>query len=268
MRYVAADLLATLGGNSSPSAKDLKSILGSAGIEANKRLNKVNALQVGHARTDQEVDYYYREAGQDFTVRCSFDSDETWKIFCRENCEGENLLIKTKKDTDKKGRYRTEHSKRSFLSSPAVSVSISAVTQSDSGQYTCGLGDSLSSASFRGFRLLVVDALLDGNKDHVFFKTAGSSLTVGCRFSFSGRTKSFCRGKCEGDKILVQTDGVRAQRGPYGVGYEEGTFPVSSTIIYVTIEQLTPSDSGQYRCHLDRTIGTDSYSNFRVSVID
>ncbi|XP_061741090.1 60S acidic ribosomal protein P2 [Nerophis ophidion] len=42
MRYVAAYLLAVLGGNSSPSAKDIKAILGSVGIEADdERLNKV-----------------------------------------------------------------------------------------------------------------------------------------------------------------------------------------------------------------------------------
>ncbi|XP_043932553.1 60S acidic ribosomal protein P2 isoform X2 [Protopterus annectens] len=42
MRYVAAYLLATLGGNSSPSAKDIKKILDSVGIEADDtRLNKV-----------------------------------------------------------------------------------------------------------------------------------------------------------------------------------------------------------------------------------
>ncbi|XP_007253399.2 60S acidic ribosomal protein P2 [Astyanax mexicanus] len=42
MRYVAAYLLAVLGGNTSPSAKDIKNILGSVGIEANdERLNKV-----------------------------------------------------------------------------------------------------------------------------------------------------------------------------------------------------------------------------------
>lgn len=115
------------------------------------------ALQVGNGRTDREVDYYYIEAGEDFTVRCSFDSTGTWKFFCRENCEGENLLIKTKKETDQSGRYRHEYEKGSILSSPVVSVSISYVTQSDSRLYTCGLGDSLSSASFRGFRLLVVD---------------------------------------------------------------------------------------------------------------
>lgn len=44
MRYVAAYLLAALGGNTSPSAKDIKDILGSVGIEADdERLNKVIA---------------------------------------------------------------------------------------------------------------------------------------------------------------------------------------------------------------------------------
>lgn len=43
MRYVAAYLLAVLGGNSNPSAKDIKNILGSVGIEADdERLNKVD----------------------------------------------------------------------------------------------------------------------------------------------------------------------------------------------------------------------------------
>ncbi|KAK6321761.1 hypothetical protein J4Q44_G00087370 [Coregonus suidteri] len=44
MRYVAAYLLAVLGGNTSPSSKDIKTILGSVGIEAeNERLDKVVA---------------------------------------------------------------------------------------------------------------------------------------------------------------------------------------------------------------------------------
>ncbi|KAM4611035.1 large ribosomal subunit protein P2-like isoform 2-T2 [Polymixia lowei] len=42
MRYVAAYLLASLGGNTNPSAKNIKEILGSVGIEADdERLNKV-----------------------------------------------------------------------------------------------------------------------------------------------------------------------------------------------------------------------------------
>ncbi|XP_050305509.1 60S acidic ribosomal protein P2 [Anthonomus grandis grandis] len=42
MRYVAAYLLAVLGGNAAPKAADLEKILGSVGIEADsERLNKV-----------------------------------------------------------------------------------------------------------------------------------------------------------------------------------------------------------------------------------
>ncbi|CAI9562097.1 unnamed protein product [Staurois parvus] len=42
MRYMAAYLLATLGGNSNPSAKDIKKILSSVGIDADEeRLGKV-----------------------------------------------------------------------------------------------------------------------------------------------------------------------------------------------------------------------------------
>ena len=42
MRYVAAYLLAALGSAASPSAKDIKAILSSVGIEADdERLNKV-----------------------------------------------------------------------------------------------------------------------------------------------------------------------------------------------------------------------------------
>jgi large subunit ribosomal protein LP2 len=42
MRYVAAYLLATLGGNASPSADDVKAILSSVGIDADAaKLDKV-----------------------------------------------------------------------------------------------------------------------------------------------------------------------------------------------------------------------------------
>ncbi|XP_077177519.1 large ribosomal subunit protein P2 [Paroedura picta] len=42
MRYIAAYLLAVLGGNDSPSSKDLKKILDSVGIETDdERMNKV-----------------------------------------------------------------------------------------------------------------------------------------------------------------------------------------------------------------------------------
>lgn len=58
MRYVAAYLLAALGGNASPSAKDIKNILGSVGIEADdERLNKVWDIYYNGNYTENKLFY-------------------------------------------------------------------------------------------------------------------------------------------------------------------------------------------------------------------
>ncbi|XP_029428203.1 60S acidic ribosomal protein P2-like [Rhinatrema bivittatum] len=55
MRYVAAYLLAVLGGNNSPSAKEIKKILDSVGIDTdNERLNKVIS-ELGGKNVDDVV---------------------------------------------------------------------------------------------------------------------------------------------------------------------------------------------------------------------
>lgn len=53
MRYVAAYMLAVLGGNASPKASDVESILGSVGIDADAE--KVRIL---HLRKDMPREYY------------------------------------------------------------------------------------------------------------------------------------------------------------------------------------------------------------------
>jgi len=53
MRYVAAYLLAALGGNESPSADDIKTILSSVGIDADdERLGKVVSELAGKSIAD------------------------------------------------------------------------------------------------------------------------------------------------------------------------------------------------------------------------
>ncbi|XP_013855552.1 polymeric immunoglobulin receptor, partial [Austrofundulus limnaeus] len=137
-------------------------------------------------------------------------------------------------------------------------------SQSDSGLYRCGLGRSSSSASFVGFRLVVADALLKEDKVHHFKKTSGSSLTLGCSFSFSGRRQFFCGGRCD-DEILLQTDRVRAENGRYRIDYKVTN---GGSFVFVTINQLITSDSGPYRCALDSTNQRGSYRDFTVSVTD
>ncbi|XP_033987632.1 uncharacterized protein LOC117483411 [Trematomus bernacchii] len=98
----------------------------------------------------------------------------------------------------------------------------------------------------------------------------GGNITVRCSFSFSGGRKIFCKGKCEEGNILVETTGDSAQRGRYSIDYKEGTYPVSETVLYVSITKLTKSDAGRYQCGLeDRPfIFFDSYQDIEIRVTD
>ncbi|KAM9751754.1 uncharacterized protein ACNS7B_008500 [Menidia menidia] len=107
-------------------------------------------------------------------------------------------------------------------------------------------------------------ALLEKSQQEPFSIEAGSSLTVGCNFKVSGNKKSFCRGDCSnGGEILVQTDGVRAEKGRYRIGYVDGKY--AGGVLYVSITQLNQSDSGGYRCYLER-FGFDGSTEFSIQV--
>ncbi|XP_030589893.1 uncharacterized protein LOC115783278 [Archocentrus centrarchus] len=94
----------------------------------------------------------------------------------------------------------------------------------------------------------------------------GGSVTVECSFSFSGRTKFLCKDKCE--DVLIETEASTAQRGRYSIRYKEGTFPVSSTVLRVSVTQLAKSDSGRYSCGLKRPFLPDSHQEFELRVTD
>ncbi|XP_024865541.1 polymeric immunoglobulin receptor-like isoform X1 [Kryptolebias marmoratus] len=222
------------------------------------------SLQVG---TVDALNHYYREPGEKLSIRCGFSRlYGSQKIFCRENCEGENLLISTSQKTAQRGRYGTEYKedglKDFYQGSPVLIVSVSHLTQSDSGLYRCGLGDSSSTTQYVQFRVLVADAVLKETKVH-FSKTAGSSLTVGCFFGHHGNRQFLCRGRCDED-VLIQTDKVRAENGRYRIEYEKRA---AGSVVFVTIDQLIQADSGSYRCSLDLT-NQAFYRDFTVSVTD
>ncbi|KAI3357829.1 hypothetical protein L3Q82_016226 [Scortum barcoo] len=74
--------------------------------------------------------------------------------------------------------------------------------------------------------------------------TEGGNITVGCSFNFSGKKRIFCKNDCEEKDILVETEKDRAQNGRYSIEYKEGSYPLSPTLLYVSITNLTKSDSG------------------------
>ncbi|XP_026010781.1 polymeric immunoglobulin receptor-like isoform X2 [Astatotilapia calliptera] len=217
------------------------------------------ALQDGNPEVTDAQILHYGVIGGDFKAGFSFESPGTWKMFCREECEGENILINTTDVRAQTGRYSIEYEIELIY---VLSVSISKLTESDSGQYSCGLGGSSSSASLTQFVIVVAEALLDGNDDQLkhFDKETGSSLTVGCSFKLPGNRAFFCRGKCGRGNLLVDTNDVKAQSDRYNIGYDSG-------VLYVSITQLTKSDSGRYRCLLSGSSSSSS-RDFEVTVTD
>lgn len=91
---------------------------------------------------------------------------------------------------------------------------------------------------------------------------------MACHFSLSGRRTFLCKDECTNEDILIETKSDTAQNGRYSLKYKEGTFPVSSTVVYVGITQLNKSDSGWYKCGLERPYMLDSYCEFEIRVTD
>ncbi|KAI9515699.1 hypothetical protein NQZ68_023351 [Dissostichus eleginoides] len=73
------------------------------------------------------------------------------KVFCKEPCQQEDILIETTDATAQRGRYSSDYKDGVFL------VTITQLNKSDSGRYGCGAGPSLKQAVYRDIEIIVVD---------------------------------------------------------------------------------------------------------------
>jgi len=130
-------------------------------------------------RTKEEP--FYREAGSSLTVGCSFKVGGSTKYFCRGRCK-ENILVQTGGDRVQRGRY----SIRYVDTTPGrvLYVTISQLTQADSGRYGCYLDRTFIPDGSREFTISVTDGefLLNQNALNVSgrLKHVLSSVTDSC----------------------------------------------------------------------------------------
>ncbi|XP_071394360.1 CMRF35-like molecule 8 [Centroberyx affinis] len=90
----------------------------------------------------------------------------------------------------------------------------------------------------------------------------GENITLACSFTSAGNSKKFfCKGECKNENILIETDKDKDQNGRYSIEDKR------TGLFYVTITQLTKSDSGSYRCGVDRLL-TRTYKEFNITVTD
>ncbi|PWA33835.1 hypothetical protein CCH79_00021055, partial [Gambusia affinis] len=92
--------------------------------------------------------------GEKITVGCKFYFSGIKMFFCKEICEGENILIETSEDTAQKGRYSTRF-KALDTGTFVLNVSINELKRADAGRYRCGLDNP--GVRFDDFDLIVTE---------------------------------------------------------------------------------------------------------------
>uniref|UniRef100_A0A3Q0R5Y8 Immunoglobulin domain-containing protein n=1 Tax=Amphilophus citrinellus TaxID=61819 RepID=A0A3Q0R5Y8_AMPCI len=95
----------------------------------------------------------------------------------------------------------------------------------------------------------------------------GGNITVQCSFYVFGKWKLVCKEECQ-ENILIKTTKDAARRGRYFITYKAERFPTHHAFLYVSITQLQKSDSGLYRCYLDRRSDPYLYEGFQLNVIE
>ncbi|KAF7641373.1 hypothetical protein LDENG_00283390 [Lucifuga dentata] len=91
--------------------------------------------------------------GGNITAECSFKwAKNNRKLFCRNTCDGNNLLIQTNKDVDQNGRFIIEDKRTG-----SFRITITRLKKSDSGWYRCGVERSVVN-SYDDFEIDVSDA--------------------------------------------------------------------------------------------------------------
>ncbi|XP_034056942.1 polymeric immunoglobulin receptor-like [Gymnodraco acuticeps] len=201
--------------------------------------------------------------GDDVRFKCSFPSYRSRKFFCKEPCRQKDILIETTDAPAQRGRYSSDDKDGGFF------VTISQLTKSDSGRYRCAAVTSLTEALYEDIEIIVVDAMLDGgpSAEKTIDARTGGNITVRCNIIHYRADKYFCKEECKkGDNLVETISKSDQENGRYRIRYTQ-IIP-TGYFLYVSIDQLTQSDSGWYRCGLGRPDSKDLYERFRLIVTD
>ncbi|XP_042347772.1 polymeric immunoglobulin receptor-like isoform X2 [Plectropomus leopardus] len=226
----------------------------------------ISALCAGNAGlVSAKPNTYAIAEGGTVSIKCTLTLSGNMKFFCKDECKAEDILIKTEDVRAQSGRFSIKY-KNASSGRGILTVTITNVTKSDSGRYRCGLGKTLAPKSYRDFEVRVLDAApLDVNSGFTRTETEGGDITYPCSDTVYGRRKFFCKEKCfKQDNVLIETDGNKTQSGRYSIEYREKSVPG----LYVTIREVTKSDTGWYRCGYGRASSQDSYKRFQIIIID
>lgn len=221
----------------------------------------LSALCAGNYGTAFALRTYMGPEGGNGTINCYLSSSEGRKFFCKNNCDADDLLIKTDGTSAQSGRYSVKYDGESS-GRRIVSVTITNLIKSDAGNYRSGLGES-SISTYCEFGVRVSDGILAKNSGFIVTEMEGGKISYGCSDTVFGQRKFLCKNRCKSQEdVLVDTNDATAQRGRYSLKYDAG----STYGLYVTMDQVTTSDTGWYRCGYGNPKSPDSYRDKQIIV--
>ncbi|KAM9751514.1 polymeric immunoglobulin receptor-like isoform 2-T2 [Menidia menidia] len=197
--------------------------------------------------------------GDSISFGCAFDPPPGSRFFTKGAPEGEVLLVGAGNASAQRGWFILG------LDGGIFYVGITQLRTSDSGLYSCGVGDPASPDLQRQFELRVTAKLCGAPPPEVLVcsEAEGGAIRVTCSFPSADLfSLFFCRGQCRKEDVLVEAGGPSAQRGRFGIQYE------SRGVFHVTVSNLTASDADLYRCGVDITSAPNPCSAVEIRVTE
>ncbi|XP_030278800.1 uncharacterized protein LOC115584964 isoform X1 [Sparus aurata] len=200
--------------------------------------------------------------GGNGSITCYPSLSGNKKFFCKKECKADGILVKTKGVRAQNGRFSIKY--RTESGRGVLTVTITNLTKSDAGRYRSGLGTGLIPDSYRNFEIRVSDELPFGNTGFVRTDIEGENITFGCSGTVYSKQKFLCKDECKTeDDIIIKTGANKSKRGRYSIEYIKG----STFGLYVTITNVSKSDTGWYKCGYGRALSPDSSYTFSIFVI-
>ncbi|KAK2850846.1 hypothetical protein Q5P01_007122 [Channa striata] len=213
---------------------------------------------------DPQLPIFTGREGESGTIFCHLNKSGSTKFFCRDECQGDDVLVKTDGARANSGKYNLTYSDKSSELG-VMSVTITNLTQSDSGRYRCSFGKSLLPGTFSDFEVRVTHESFTKDYGFIQTNTEGENVTYPCQKAPNTNGFFFCKDTCtRTEDILIETDLTTGQSGRYSIKYDD-----SSTFgLYVTITRAKKSDTGWYKCGYGRPFSPDASSAFPVIIVE
>ncbi|XP_041668525.1 uncharacterized protein LOC121526166 [Cheilinus undulatus] len=215
-----------------------------------------------------KLNIYTGATGGNGTILCGFTAHGDKKFFCKHDCKGENILVETHGVMAANGRYSISYTEVSTAGSSSeqsnLAVTITNLTKSDSARYRCGIEETNTTQVYADFEVRVVDDPVHGNNWFARTNIEGETFARRCGIDLGPQGWKFlCRDDCTKTEDVILETIIAAQSSRVSLHYIDNSFHG----LFLTISNLTRSDTGWYRCGYGRALSPLLFNTFPLIVI-